>query len=428
MSQVRRLAGSTRHIRRYSSSPLSFTSNANVYNFENERLSREELEAQIPNKPEFTQDKLYTDIVSPKDVCDLVLQPTFEDILITSLAKDAPLSGNPSYQVTSKSPVSATKFLFANLTALWIEQLNSQILTLSELPEQSSDLNYQGQVSSEIEKKLTPDVLDSYANLEASYEALSFSSDLITIEKVTTCLLQQDPDAAKYSYIMSYLAKNVHSLNRHDLTNFAVLLLNDVSTKSADKIESFDRFFGSVLQLYPTLPEEFSADVLDRLAFLFASSSNLATARELLALLVSRQIAPRQGTFELFASRYAKAAQQQDLGKQQILRDLSCLKSVLFHRGMDSALFQLLLARVIDNSYDLAHFVKLACKTKDISADNAAALIAKFRAVQKTGSDTKLMQAVQLTQLVRQLQDSNVKESDDFKAVVAEAYSGLRNA
>lgn len=422
----------TRQIRtlRGSAAPISFISNDNVYQFENE-LSKEENEEAVPPAPQFTDVKsIYSDIVSPSDVCDLVLCPGFEDVLITSLAKGSPISGNANYKILSRSSVSNSNLLFANSVTEWMGQFNSQILALSELASEESFMSYNNQIKSELlSARFSDDVLSNYKNVESFFQSFDGQGDKISVENIAGFLLstpEATSDSTKYAHILKYLGNFAHLLNRFNLKDFVVMVLEDLQrAESPERVESFDWFFNECLMsMYPDILVELSPRMLDRLAYVISSSSNLTAASKILSFLVTHhQIAPRKATFDLFISRYSKTAHQHS--KEQILRDLALLKPILFHHGLDANMFRLILSRVIDNTYDLSHFVKLAQSSTDLLAEFPTVILGKLQQIQLQTSDSRLTKAVQVTQLVKMLRENEIKTSDEFKQLLKETYLGL---
>lgn len=395
--------------KRHSSLPVSFIPTGSIHDFESELLSKQENESAIPDPPEFSNSKkLYSDIVRPTDVCDLVLRPAFEDVVVTSLATNCPLSGKDSYSVVSASSITSTKLLFANLAASWLDQLNLDILDLSSLPLSEHGLKYNNSAKSKlIANQYSPQVVESYENLENFYKFfIDYPDNTITIENVTQQILSEC-GAAHYKLIIQYLTRNVHSLNPFAINDFVAILLDDlVSSASVEKVELFDSFLNeSLVVSVPLLLEDLPPSTLDCLAYITASSSDLYTARKTLMLLCRNyRIAPAKATFDLYMARYSKLAIQQEFTKDQILRDLSLLKPIIFHYGLTPNSFKLILTLVVDNTYDLSHLVKLVKETSGhLLGAHSLEILNKLRDIQESTTDSTMVKAVQATNLAREI-------------------------
>lgn len=405
--------------RRYS---FSFIPTANVSEFESlERTSREN-DAAVPPRPDFShRQRIYNDIVSPKDVCDVVLKPAFEDVLVTSLARNSPVSGNLKYQLVTKGSVKSTNLMFAKLTAEWMADLNKQNPELKEY-EAPQTMSYKNTAKEKtVAEKYTAHVLSDYASVHQFY--LEFDSD-ISIENITLFLLTKSDSVQTYKHIMKHVGANVHMLSPFALGDFLGVLLDDLnSANSFEKVDVFDTFFnGSLLATYNDALRGLSVPTLDKLAYVLSSLLDLSTARDILAILVEiHRLAPRRATFELFTSRYSKAVGSKT--KEEILVDLAPLKPIFFHHGLDSTSFRLLLSRTIDNVYDLSHFVKLVASTSPhLLQEHGLELVERLAQVQE-GSN--LIKAVQIRQLHKTLADNGCSISGETKARLDHMYGEL---
>lgn len=391
-----------------SSHSLSFTPTGSLGHFELER-SPEEINDAIPNPPDLSLTKrLYEDIVRPSDVCDLLIRPAFEDVAVTSLALGCPLSGKDGYQVVSKSSVGGSKLLFANLASSWLNKLNLDIFELSELPQSDSTLTYTHSSKNKlIANQFSDDVLQQYDSLENFYTFfIDTPNSNITIETITQFLLTK-ASVDGYTMIIQYLTKNAHLLNPFVMNDFVAILLDDLfASASVEKVEIFDTFLNTTLVVsVPQLLEDLPPVTLDRLAYITAASSDLSTSNKALTLLCRNyRVAPAQKTFELYMARYTKLATQQQFTKNQILRDISSLKSIVFHYGMTTSLLKLVLSNVVDNTYDLSHLVKLVKDTTpQLLGEHGLEIMHKLREIQKATEVSELVASVQATNLGHQI-------------------------
>ncbi|KAF8004310.1 hypothetical protein HF325_001758 [Metschnikowia pulcherrima] len=81
-------------------------------------------------------------MVKPEDVCDLLWRPSFEDCLVAGLAKECPVKGDALYQVISRSSVSASKLMFANIALSWLHAFDTQVPELLDVTALEDDLTY----------------------------------------------------------------------------------------------------------------------------------------------------------------------------------------------------------------------------------------------------------------------------------------------
>lgn len=392
---------------RCASLSFSFIPTGSIHDFELELFSHQENESAIPDPPDFSNHpRLYSDIVSPADVCDLVLRPTFEDVAVTSLATGCPVSGKPTYQVVSTSSISNTNLLFAGVASSWLSQLSLEIYDLSALPKNDHTLSYANQSKSKlIANQFNQQVLESYENIESFYNFfVNMPESTITIEDVTRHLLEHS-GTESYKLVTQYLAKNVHLLNPFVLNEFVAILLEDLSASpSVEKVELFDSFVNdSLVASVPNLLQDLPPSTLDQLAYITASASSLKTSAKALTLLCrNHRLAPALPTFELYMSRYCKLATQQQFSKEQVLRDLAPMKPIIFHYGLTPSSLKLILATVADNSYDLSHIVRLVQdRNATLLNDHGSEIMNKLREIQTTSSDSPMIKAVQAANLAR---------------------------
>lgn len=386
---------------------LSFTPTGSIDQFEVQR-SPEEINAAIPDPPDLSSSKrLYQDIVRPSDVCDLVIQPAFEDVAVTSLAAGCPLSGKDSYEVVSKSSVSSSRLLFANMASSWLDQLGLDIFELSALPQADSTLTYTNSSKSKlIANQFSEQVMQLHETIEEFFNFfIDTPSSTITIESITQYLLSQ-ASVADYKLIIHYLTKNAHLLNPFVMNDFVAVVLEDLyASSSVEKVELFDSFLNdSLVVSVPHLLEELPPATLDRLAYITASSSDLSTSNRALTLLCRNyRLAPAQKTYELYLARYSKLAANQQFSKRQVLRDLSSLKPIVFHYGLTPASLRLLVSRM-DNTYELSHLVTLVRNTTPkLLGEHGVEILQQLREIQRATQVSDVVANVQATNLGHQI-------------------------
>lgn len=411
-----------RALRQYSKSPsISFVPTAKVPEYESLKRKLQENEAAVPDRPQFDREKLFVDMVKPQDVCDLVLNPAFEDILITSLAKKSPVSGHADYKLTLRSDVKGSTLLFANLVVEWMKQLQEQNPTLKAPANFDQGIKFASAPhAAGIIEKYNGTSLDSYTKIEQFYNELASQA---SIEDVTLFLLENIKTSEEYGHISSYLQANVHRLGAFSLGEFVGELLDDIlQVNLLMKAEYFERFFVELAASYPDLLESLDVPTLDKLACVLSSLGSLATSKDILLILVTKhKTAPSRATFDLFISRYMKAAEAKS--KQDILLDLGLLKPIFFYHGLDANSFRFLLTYAIDNIYDLSHFVKLVKSTSaHLLPTHGVELLRKAHAVQAS-SESALVRAVQITQLAKTV--AGDEPNGDVTAVLSQILTDL---
>lgn len=346
-------------------------------------------------------------MVRPSDVCDLVVKPDVNDAIITSLAKECPISGSDNYKIVSRSLISDKKLNFANLAIQWLEELDLNIFQLSPLPRDDHMLSYSNTTKSKlVANQFSPKVVENFDNLNEFYKFfVDMPENNITIEIVTQYLLTQT-DTSQYKMVMEYLTQNAELLNPFVLNDFVAVLLRDLmSSSSVEKVEMFDAFLNEcLLNVYPQLLEEVPPVTLDQLAYITASLSNLQTANKALTLLCQNyRLAAAPATFNLYMTRYNKLAALQNFTREQILLDLSNLKPVLFHYKLSLVSTKLILHQVVDSPYELSHLVKFMRETPALLAQFGEELEKKLEEVQEKSGDSELVRKVQLANLRREI-------------------------
>lgn len=412
---------------------FSFTPNSDIFNLEDHERLQKMNEAAVPSKPDLSLvAPLYTEMTYPKDVLDLFFRPTFEDIAVTCLAKDSQLLGDSSYSLKSKSPVSQTKFLFAQLTTEWLDQINAQIYPLSEILSNASDLTYKSTAREEaIREQFVILVLQNYDNLDAFYQQFlaSESGNDVTLENITQFLLSKVETAEQYLLVMKFLANNTHLINTLTSKDFIAYILDDLlRSTSVEKVDGFSLFLSEhMIEFQPNVLDELAPKTLNNLAYVTSASSDLSTAIKTMSLLVKHhQTSPLKATFDLFISRYCKLAQGQNFSKDKILEDLACLKVVFFHRGLDSNSLKLFLNKLVDNVHDLWHCIALTrAKSPELLSEFAADIVGKLQSVQNGSQTSNIVKRVQLMQLVKTLYQSGVMGSPEINLVLEKSFSEL---
>lgn len=450
--------------------PFLFVPNEEKYQFESEKLTPEENRAAIPNRPKYDDlPKYHHEIASPESIADLFLKFEFKDILLTSLAKDSPVLGDHSYKLISKNDSIPSKEVNLHFTATsckWAEVFNDQIHSLSNLPEQDASLTYENknlmeQIGTGIEKfkELTGDndlstlesfhkaftYLRAFQNSERTVTGVSTQSDttpLITFEAVSSYLLNSkdiSENAENFDVFLGFIKKNIQLFTHENLKQFLVLLINNLHESKLStiqmKLNSFAKFMEVIFEIYPSITSELNPIYLDKLSYLYTMTANIPKANEILSSLIQNyKLSPSKESINSFLAEYEKNLNSKgevDLQtrKESIFRDLSSLKPVFFHKGLNSISFNLLLNNSVLNIIDLEKFLSLAslsAKGKSLLSKFSYEIIRKLQSIQSTTDESMNEKSLQLTQLIKSLIiDNNVKLTEEGLRLIEKLYSEL---
>lgn len=386
----------------------------------------EEVEASVPDMPDVSKGpRLYSEMIRPENVCDVLLRPSFNDIIITALADGASFTGDKNYKLTSKTSINSSQFLFANIATKWIDDFNSLLIELQEIPKNKFPLTFlSGSKTEAMNEKFDPKSVNSLHEVEAFVRSVMPEYSLESVIEFLLTSKAFSSDVAKYSLVIEYLTHNVSSLSRQQLPDFLDCITRNAEQSSVrEKATQVDSFVSdSILSVYPDVLNELNPETLDRLAAFATYTQDLEAAKKALTILAhEHKLAPRKDTFKQFIAVYSKSARQNELTKEQILKDLTCIKPIFFYYGLDADSFELLLSRVINNSYDLAQFVRLALieNSAELLSEYAEHILLRLHHIHKSSSRPRIVKAVETTQFVRLLiHDYGVNMSERLKAVL----------
>ncbi|KAK6458308.1 uncharacterized protein RJT20DRAFT_126311 [Scheffersomyces xylosifermentans] len=448
--------------RLYSVSPLSFIPNEDKHRFEGEKLSPEENAAAIPDRPQLEPvQKYHHTIINPEDVADLVTKANINDALITVLSKDATFLGNLAHKIvnidSSKEP-EAAKLRFANIGFRWIEIFNKQIEPLADVPKSSGVLSFQNKsvkekISGKYSQALSNEDFNLYTpeNLSAFYISLrafkhserrlqgllspSELSYTIFFENVTLFLIdtkEVKESAENFEVLISFLEENSRFCTSQNLKEILIHLIDNLYESKLPSIQpklaSFNNFLNSQeVQLANTEYFGLEPATLDKLAFLMAVSDNTSKTLQILSILIKkRRVCPSTDTLNTFLSSYQRTHATQD--KASFLRNMTTIKSALFHRSLSSVAFKVILDNAVEDILDLQHFLRLI-----IQGDKSTQLLTKFQFelfsklehIQSSLNTSPLESSLQYTQLVTQLIENDVTFNDQTLDLLREKYTSF---
>lgn len=416
-----------------------FLPNEERYMFDGEKLTPEENEAAIPDKPNFDGiKKVHHEILRPDDVADLVNNPGWNEIFITALSKDS-VYGNKNYKVVNKNGESipeSMKLYFASIAAEWVEQFSRGIYELGDLENNEQPLVYANKIINDtIEKKYdevdkhtlysSENLFDFFQSFRAfrnserklsgSQLHISESAGALTFYSISSYLLgtsEVKGNSENYEALLRFIEANIQYFSNENLKQLTGLLIDNLhgsSLSSAqEKLPTFKLFVeNNVFGDYSNLALELSPSHLDKLAFLLTISKDILRAKEVISLLVkSHKIAPSSSTFSTFLSAY----DQEGNSKNTILKDLSDLKPVFFHKNLSETSFKFLLHNVIDNVHDLNQLINLIeknDKSRRLLSLHVSEILESLHIIQSSSQDSNIIKSVQVVQLIKRLVKNN---------------------
>ncbi|CAK7895166.1 hypothetical protein CAAN1_02S06898 [[Candida] anglica] len=445
-------------------SALSFIPNDDQYKFDFEKLTPEENRASIQRMPKLENlPKYHNEILSPEFVADLVVDPNFNDVFVTSLAYQKPFSGDQTYKVVSKNyqgnssdnKVSSevVNLYFENLTCRWIDTFKDQIYTLSDLSELEEPMTYssrtiEDQISSAIDKFQQKNPQSMYPqntdDLNAFFQSLkifennskkmagilhhSEVANLVTFEHVVSYLFNKIDDTDGFVSLVSFVQENLDMYTQEGLkqTMDQVVTALDKSNSQERRVV-FSKFVSEyVLQSNPQILSGLSTNILDKLANIFFVSSNYVQGKEVLNLLIlDHRTAPSRETFySLLAATESNliSIKDKEAKREQVLKDLAPFKSIIFHRGLEDLSLKIILDNAITNSFELHHLIKLAESTpqgRKLLSKYQTDLILGLKEI--TSDSLPQVRSLELAQLLRLLVvDNTIVLSQDSKNLLKE--------
>lgn len=396
----------------------------------------EEDRTAIPNVPDLSPvPRLRESIVRPQDICEVFLYPTFEDLLVCILSENGNLAGNTKYTPVCKGEAKSTNLRFTKMALSWVNELKLLEQDLADI----SQPNILNAFTSErtdraIAEILDPDSLTSAENTLKFFDACTRSEPTIPIENVVALLVMTSAvasDFQKYAHIVLYLSNHWEKVDSRLVDGLLLLLLNDVeASQSVEKRQTFiDCVHGSLMTHFPDCLHTLDPYIVDKVALFLLESSHRTAASELMQILIhSRDTSPSRETFKKFISVYMRKVQQAKLTKAEILADIAPFKVLFLRFGLDADAFELILSNVIDNSYDLSQFIRLALRTNsaELLSEYAEQVILRLHHIQRAQDDSPTMKAVQLNQLFRFLVEKNdLVVSEKILSLMRRLYNEL---
>lgn len=397
----------------------------------------------VPTKPEFAPElKIFKEIVRPDDVCNPFLLPSFNDVVISALAKDSPISGKRDYSITSKSSISDTKLMFADTVIEWMDDIVQNIPVLLSIPDSSlvmryaetdRDLSLNKLFSEDVWSKKTVQIERPNGSVEKLSAMNIFfekaAQQGVSFERAAAYLLSRARDDKDFKFLIQNIQSNDNLLVF--LSYFASKLTEDVFNNfSAERGQIFKEYFMNRLKYYaPDTQDtselvknaavlELEPLVLDKLVYTISSVSTSAdhlaiSKAALLTLMRQYKYAPLLLLFKMFLSSYCKYS---SVPRDQIIEELTPLKGCFISVPIPEDFVIFYLKNVIDSTYDLSHFLKVVSKNSPNTIKNCAKeIIERLRKIQAEEEVSDLLARVQLVEVGKLLLDAGL----DKKACVS---------
>ncbi|EMG45762.1 hypothetical protein SBY92_003468 [Candida maltosa Xu316] len=402
-------------VRKYSRTvDFSFLTNDAKHIFEQEKLTPEQNKAAIPPKPTYDHlKKIHHEVLHPEDACDLVVKINSTDILSSILSENKALFGDENYIIGGNNE--PTNFVTASILCSWSNIFNKRIKSLEEI----EPLEFW-------EPSMSPKVKDLYQTygnefdeffkhtraLENSKEIKegtlqpSEVSNYETIDNVSLYVLGKLDTYESVAQFSEFMNKNIAYYSVEGLVD-NLSKLTDICFRQHGYI-NYD-FIVSIKDRYPGIFKKLSPDTLDKLGYLLASR-DLKLSRKMLKVLIEKSVCPSEATTNEFLLQYV------DVDPETKLKELTFIKPVFFHRGVNELTLQVLLSTIrnVQEYGKLIDLVKIS--------ENKTYLLEKYQNIlmmvlKKVSSNFPL----HLAQFVRVLTEENVPVDQD---VIRKLQSG----
>lgn len=386
--------------RRYSIS--QFVPENEKFIFDNEKLTVDQIREKIPKRPvvdETNVRKHFYDIPSTNSLADLIIQPEFYDIFITSLARNKPFSGSDSLKMVVKpqSPDAVPQSLSINLqfeskAHQWINEFKDKNFELADLPEASTSSlltlskRVEDQISSQLDAVLhgegttTPGddfqsiftALNVFRNHERKLAGELHQSELhnmITFDHLLLYLLTlattQKTSTSYFVELLTFIERNL-TLCSYDNGILPILeilipyLRQPLVIKDSLKRDTFDRFYDQVLTIFTKVQKDLSLNNLDKLAYISYESSNPTRGSKIIKNFIRQsKVAPSRETFQSLLHSFIIEAEAENTTDPRsfILLNLRAYKPLIHHFGIDEVSFELI-RQTISTTFELDHLVK----------------------------------------------------------------------
>ncbi|KAK6464580.1 hypothetical protein DFJ63DRAFT_311881 [Scheffersomyces coipomensis] len=446
--------------RTYSSNPLSFIPNEDRHIFDGEKLTAEQNEAAIPDRPIFEDvERINFNIANPEEIADIISYPDENDFLITVLAKEGSFLGNPNKKFVVKDSTQGSvdlKFRFANIASSWIEVFNNTIIPLTDLPESSSLQSFGKRdtftnIAAKKENfvKIYPDLytesklreffkyLRAFENSEKTLQGLFSPAELlntITFEDTCVYLLHEEEvlnNDEKFSIVLKFFEDHSEFSSISNFKSILSYLVNyfdksDIIEKQ-NQISAFASFLRATFPNFDVI-KDLDVVVLDKLALILSRANELQYANQILSVIVqSKQCCPSQDTLDSYLSSYERSIPQD---KEQFLKDITSLKPAFFHKSLSDISFKVLLNNAVGDAKDLHQFLNLVDNAENASTLYSKChydLFSKLKSIHVNSEHTSnIIKGLNYSLLFKRLQEKeSVNIDDQTKILLSNEYKIL---
>lgn len=449
--QSQKILGSVR----FSSTGNTFTSNRTL-NMLDLGASVTGEEPNIPKRPKIIDTpKVHLEMLSPEEMCDLIIKLDFRDLFITSLARDSPFSGDCNYKPISKklnSTPDTLKLLFTDIVSKYQDVFNSQIVKLQpqkgrvEFPIiNQKTINLFDEKVTEFKKisKLTqPLTLENFRELGNYLQVLTpkdalglnkhqLSNDTISIENFFIYLLKNinKYTTEEHQAIIELMTNHIASILIEGLRRILEIILQELHQNEERDvvISGYATFINeNILDRIPHLMGQLHPSQQENLVKIFIKSGDIMRARRTLKRIIykgktlpsTKTIEDYLMTYETYKNEQNREKDSQLLDREKTIKYNLFLKPVFFSTQLTPKLVSWILT-TIDSSFELDHLVRRLIEQNDQELMNEVGPLILKKCIEIVEPESNVSSCVKITQLFISLQKNGLElKTDDKKPLV----------
>lgn len=457
--QSHRILGSVRS----STTGNTFTSNSTLKMLDLEGLN-DDKEVNIPRRPHITDTaKVHLEMLSPEEMCDLVVKLDFKDVFITSLARDSPLSGDPNYKPIPKktnSTPATLKLLFTDIVSKYQDVFNSQIVKLNPQPERVEFPTINKKAVKILDEKVK-EFKKTKGLSPVSYDLLIEFGDFVGVLSPKDVLRLDANDlstgAVSLENFFVYLLRDLNALTETE--NEAVIklmleftpsilvegmrriletLLKELRSNDIPEINAkYAKFINeNILDRIPHFMGQLHISLQEDLVHIFIKSGDIWRARRALKRTIYKsKVMPKTKTIEDYLMTYEqyKHIQNSESESHLLFRERSIkynlfLKLVFFSMELTPKVTSWILT-TIDSVFELDHLVSLLLKQNNQQLLNQVGPSVLEKCIEIIETESNVLASVKVIQLYINLQKNGLQLDAEGKAPLVEFFHkrGLDN-
>lgn len=420
--------------RRYSiQSTIPYISEENTFRFPSEKLTEEENRAAIPKKPELNDaNKIMKEIISPEYVADLYTKYDFNDVFVSSLAKNGTLAAGGKVIPTRDVEPHEVELLYTKFAVKWIEIFNKKTEPLNVVP---TDKKFEFTHSVKQELLLSKfsdfevvDIAGFYNSLKVfSNGSLEEQAQKKTdMKDITIFLLNHEFCSTEENFdkLLAYVSSIAQHFSADGIAQVVEEIISTLDKENPEfgspKVKNFVKFVEqAVYPLFPRVNNELDPVDLDKFIQLASLALDSGLAIKLMKVLISHhKFAPTHKSFKIFLSSYEKELDfSLSVGEQKIkvLRELYPLKQILFSYELDNQLLDFIVDYTVETSADLHQFIRFVESQPnklELLSQHVLQLLQALARAHQTSQESNLIKSVELSLLLRKLTVENTIELD----------------